>query len=95
MRLPDGELEEWKRRAEAAGIKLAAWIRERCNEKEKETEAEAVQGFQGDYGVVEKRRDTTGGVQASGELGERKADKTCPHGIAKGWRCTLCGGIVK
>lgn len=20
--------------------------------------------------------------------------KTCPHGIAKGWRCTLCGGIV-
>ena len=19
----------------------------------------------------------------------------CPHGVARGWRCTLCGGVVK
>lgn len=34
----------------------------------------------------------------AGELFEaeaKKSDKTCPHGIAKGWRCTLCGGVVK
>ena len=25
----------------------------------------------------------------------RKSEKTCPHGYAVGWRCTLCGGVVK
>jgi hypothetical protein len=24
-----------------------------------------------------------------------KAVSGCAHGVAKGWRCTLCGGIVK
>ena len=21
--------------------------------------------------------------------------KTCPHGVKRDWRCTLCGGVVK
>ena len=32
-----------------------------------------------------------------GQISEVKEQgkKTCPHGIEKGWRCTLCGGVVK
>lgn len=34
-------------------------------------------------------------VLSHGAVSEVKNTKTCPHGIEKDWRCTLCGGIVK
>ena len=30
----------------------------------------------------------------SAKAQKRPMTKTCPHGIEKGWRCTLCGDVV-
>ena len=93
MRLPDGELEEWKRRAEAAGIKLAAWIRERCNADGKTDSSIGASDAESGRKVPEGVR----GPEREPYVreGAERVAKTCPHGIAKDWRCTLCGGIVK
>lgn len=36
----------------------------------------------------------TGKYSGAMVQGESK-EKTCPHGVKKDWRCTLCGGVVK
>lgn len=33
LKVEDGDWAEWKERANAAGMSLSGWIRERCNEK--------------------------------------------------------------
>jgi hypothetical protein len=71
------------------GVSLSAWIRLRCGGHiQSEPKRQ----------VVQSDLDSALAITAHTVKAERKAkqseSRTCPHGIAVGWRCTLCGGKV-
>ena len=78
LRVSESEKTEWEKSAKDLGKSLTEWIRERCNETEISPLPPRLNGPSQEDAVPAKKS---------------KAG-TCVHGIEKGWRCTLCGGIV-
>ena len=77
--------------ARSEGKTLVEWAREKLVEGIADYREKGVRRAKA-VPAVEGGTSADGGFEVFGEKGKAGA---CPHGIEKGWRCTLCGGVVK
>jgi len=91
MRLDEDELARWQVAARSEGLTVSEWIRGACNEKSEAMDGGgAARGEEGGGGSGGSREEAGSVRKKAGSV--RKA--ACDHGVEKGWRCSLCGGIV-
>jgi hypothetical protein len=97
LRITEEDHTAWSGEARWMGVSLSAWIRLKCGghiQSERKSEwlkKDSEELIQSDLGSALA-------IAAHTVKAERKAkqseSRTCPHGIAVGWRCTLCGSKV-
>ena len=99
LRVEPVDLAKWQECADNSGLTLSEWMRRRCNGEGWPIEHDGVLRLRGNIHASDDGPESDKGSEqtATGhrERKPRKAEKTCPHGFLVGWRCTLCGGIVR
>lgn len=91
IRVEDGDLEDWTRKAGESGKSLSAWIRERCNGVA-DNKAEGMRGVAGVPAVAGSFIAEVGDVPIAEK--PKAGVRTCVHGVAKGWHCWQCRGVA-
>jgi len=74
----------WRESAENTGISLSEWIRRRCNVSKIDCQPVTAPDVASKEIAVTQE---TASARTSGQ-------KSCKHGVAKGWRCWQCKGIA-
>ena len=101
LRIDVEQLGRWQRQAASRGMNLSEWIRETCDVGAADSADVSGMGREHpvERGVAAPERTVRSGKVpvADTNMASRqpKRGKTCLHGIEVGWRCTLCGDVVR
>lgn len=86
LRIADEEKANWSKLADASGVSLSEWIRDRCNGAEPRRAGVGT-------GSTLLARQCAELANDSAEMPTAPTkSKTCPHGTPKGDHCWQCGG---